>query len=400
MKNNNIYLKQVIEFTQDYFAEYEDYKFIQPYQKSDFMLSYKRHISELSTIEANQGFFSVFEEMAFYHIEYMTYLLFKETIKLEEVQLHLQSSTAYSFSMLSTMDMSNKCFSPTPSIWMKNGGFFFSTTILSSTWENVEQIGDILISSINGNNSVIGYGHPEHTKAWFILDLYCKVFSKSYSRERAYLADDYTLFEKILKVWDTADLFTLELLIYELCEVHLNENIETFKKHIELEEDGEAVEHVDVNRFILPYEILVWLKFREKAGLKNPQTFTHPLMNTPIAKMFLDIKEPLPKPKELPYAKELLEKLKEKCPDVEIPEWLDAEKEKKTNPIPTIHLKSNQLAPKTGRYQATLKKEHPQAEFLKSSGFDIKNVQENQSIGTFGLSEEDEDDIVWVYLGV
>lgn len=79
---------------------------------------------------------------------------------------------------------------------------------------------------------------------------------------------------------------------------------------------------------------------------------------------------------------------------------MDAEKEKKTNPIPTIHLKSNQLAPKTGRYQATLKKEHPQAEFLKSSGFDIKNVQENQSIGTFGLSEEDEDDIVWVYLGV
>ena len=38
--------------------------------------------------------------------------------------------------------------------------------------------------------------------------------------------------------------------------------------------------------------------------------------------MFLDIKEPLEKPTELPYAKELLEQLKEKCPNVEIPEWL------------------------------------------------------------------------------
>jgi len=45
-------------------------------------------------------------------------------------------------------------------------------------------------------------------------------------------------------------------------------------------------------------------------------------MNIPIAKMFLELKEPLSKPTELPYAKELLEKLKEKCPDVEVPEWL------------------------------------------------------------------------------
>ena len=77
-----------------------------------------------------------------------------------------------------------------------------------------------------------------------------------------------------------------------------------------------------------PYIVIGYLAIRKIKGLKNPKTFTHPLMNTPIAKIFLDIKEPLPKPTELPYAKELLEKLKVQCPDVEIPEWLEGNDEK------------------------------------------------------------------------
>jgi len=340
MKQNNSYLEQVIEYTKEYFIKYKDYKFTIPYRKSDFILSYKRHISEISNIEANQGFFSVFEEMAFYHIEYMTYLLFKKNPVVEEAHEHIQYSNAYSFIMLNTMEQANKCFSPAPSIWMKNGGFFFSLTILTSTWEDVEKIGNILIGSINGDNSVIGYGHPEHTKGWFILDLYSKVFNKEYSDQRVYLPDDYGVYAKVLKEWDSSDLKNLELLVYKMCEYHLTKNITTLKKHIELEDDGEAVEYVDVNTFIIPYEILTWLKLREKAGLKNPKTFTHPLMNTPIAKMFLDIKESLPKPTELPYTKKLLEKLKERCPDVEIPSWLeDINAPKENNTLPEDFLK-------------------------------------------------------------
>jgi hypothetical protein len=78
--------------------------------------------------------------------------------------------------------------------------------------------------------------------------------------------------------------------------------------------------------------------------------------------------------------------------------WLEEGEEEQT-PIPLIHLKSNQPVPKTGCYQATLAKGHEKEKLLKESGFDIKKVQEGESIGTFGLSGSDESDIVWVYLG-
>jgi len=141
---------------------------------------------------------------------------------------------------------------------MKIGGVFLADHIIANDWQSAEETLDAYISSINGDSSIIWYGHPEHQKAWFILDLSVKVFNKTYD-----------------------------------------------------------------NNFMFPYEILTWLKIRELKGLKNPTEFSHPFMNTPIAKMFLDIKEPLLKRKELPFAKELLEKLKEKSPNVEIPEWLD-----------------------------------------------------------------------------
>jgi len=76
-------------------------------------------------------------------------------------------------------------------------------------------------------------------------------------------------------------------------------------------------------------------------------------------------------------------------------------KEEKTiqKEIPTITLKSNQLAPRTGLYEATLPKDHPKESWLRTSGFNIKRVKEGENIGTFGLNKEDEALIVWKYVG-
>ena len=395
----NTQLKKAISYQEEFYKKYKDWKYTQSYKECSFLTSYTEDMQDIKSFEINNYFLHILQDLALYHMEYSQFLSYANSLNIQDIE-HLKISNQYATIMLYTMSQTHSCICPAPSIWMKNGGFFFSLTILSSTKKNIEKIGDILIDSINGDNSVIGYGHPEHTKAWFILDLYCKVFSKNYSEERAYLPDDYIDFKNILNVWDTTDLITVELLVYALCELHLNENITTLKKHIEQEEDGEAVEYVDVNTFIIPYEVLAWLKLRELKGLKNPTKFSHPLMKTPIAKMFLNIKEPLPKPTELPYAKELLEKLKERCPDVEVPEWLGEEKEKQKEPefIPTIHLKSRELAPKTGRYQPTLPKGHPYEAFVKEPRF-IKRVAKDETIGTFGLTGGDEALIVWVYLG-
>jgi len=148
------------------------------------------------------------------------------------------------------------------------------------------------------------------SSVWFLSNLYCD----AYNHERVFEElNEYSYFpyNDILKKWDIVDTIEIDKLTYILSEHHLEQTKELAN-----------YEYSNPNYWLFPYEILVWLKLRELKGLKNPKKFSHPLMNTPIAKIFLDLKEPLPKTKDLPYAKKLLTKLKEKCPDIEIPDWL------------------------------------------------------------------------------
>ena len=194
-------------------------------------------------------------------------------------------------------------------------------------------------------------GQKINSISWFIIDLYTEYSESWYIKANVEHTPKkkYQSYQNVLDNWQTEDMLELEKMIYMLCEYHLDKRhdkmiakrnmddilggsidnaIDTITKISEegSREDWTSRELDTDDDFpillVYPYEVIYWLKLRELKGLKNPKTFTHPLMNTPIAKMFLNIKEPLPYPKELPYAKELLEKLKEQCPDVEIPEWL------------------------------------------------------------------------------
>ncbi len=298
-------------------------KFPQEYLESDFMASYQRLCNDLRPSEANGTWLSLLEEMALYHMEYVMYLMLEDPKNRKKTVQHFSLSNAYSRLLIDTNKQTEKCLKPPVSIWMKTGGMFLANQIIANDWEATEEMLDAYIASIQGDGSMIGYGHPEHQEAWFILDLAAKALGKTYDDTRAYLPEEYELFEEVLKKWDTEDTKTVLLLVEKLSERHLLVNHMALQDRYDKEENGEGVLYVNVHNFMLPYEILTWLKLRERAGIKNPKSFTHPLMNTPIAKMFLNIKEPLPKPKELPYAKELLEKLQEQCPDVEIPEWLE-----------------------------------------------------------------------------
>jgi len=119
-----------------------------------------------------------------------------------------------------------------------------------------------------------------------------------------------------------------------------------------------------------------------------------------------DIEEIYPKIKsfaEIPQSEEEYEKiftlLDKRFAEYYNIEELVQEEEQEKEPLPLIHLSSNQTVPKTGRYQATLPKGHDKEELIAHSGFDIKHLKEGESVGTFGLSGSDEYDIVWVYLG-
>jgi hypothetical protein len=195
----------------------------------------------------------------------------------------------------------------------------------------------------------------------------------------------------------------IDYLVSLLCETH-----------IELSKEDEFFSNPMVK--IFPYEILLWLKLREKSGLKNPKRYSHPMMNTPLTKMFMDISEPLHKPKKLPLAKMLLEKLKQKCPQIKVPDWVNETDEvtsnqnevspKKTYVIKAVNqtnsktIKSNQTVQKSGTYQAFLPPNHPLAKKVHQMPESKRLGAQGVSMLPLGLSAEDEDKLRWEWIGV
>jgi len=183
-------------------------------------------------------------------------------------------------------------------------------------WETAKVMTQELADSLNAKSCIIERGEYDALEAWFMVKLATKVFDIELDKRKPRYPnkEDFKHYQDVLDKWDSEDMLEVDKMSYSLAELHLS--IEYEERLTDL-----LVEPYFMQLF--PYEILTWLKLRELKGLKNPTEFSHPLMNTPVAKMFLEIKEPLTKPKELPHAKELLAKLKEKCPNVEILEWLD-----------------------------------------------------------------------------
>jgi len=199
-----------------------------------------------------------------------------------------------------------------------------SISFLSQNFNETKVLTQNLINSLNAESCIIERGISDAHISWFTIELLSIYFNINIDKEVTNNPKKgaFKQYKNILDKWDIKDIIEVEKMIYILIELN-SINIKKEQKKFD--------SSLCYATSLFPYEILTWLKLRELKGLKNPTEFSHPLMNTPIAKMLLDIKEPLPKPKELPYAKELLETLKEKCPDVvEIPKWLDIIRKKYT----------------------------------------------------------------------
>ena len=218
--------------------------------------------------------------------------------------------------------------------------------------DEAARFGDDILEAINAIKEnpygVTSNGERVNPISWFIIDLYTLAFGKWYIEKNAKHPSkkSYKLYQRVLDNWDTQNPEEIEKLNFILCEMHLIEldNKAIYDRQMDdilggsMENAIELITHMsehgshddfapreldEMYAWLFPYEILVWLKLREQKGLSNPKTFSHPLMNTPITKFFLELETPLPKPSTLPFAKELLGKLKEQCPNVEIPEWIE-----------------------------------------------------------------------------
>jgi hypothetical protein len=146
-----------------------------------------------------------------------------------------------------------------------------------------------LIDSLNAKKCIIRRGSSKALRTWFMIELFSMINGFEINKKRTYYPKTFYPYDEALDAWNTNDLKEVDKLSYLLADKHLLTD----------KEDNELL-HLPFIQ-IFPYEILAWLKLREQVGLKNPTEYSHPLMNTPIAKMFLKLKEPLEEPQHIPF---------------------------------------------------------------------------------------------------
>ena len=349
----------------------EDCKFI----KEEINVFYNSLIKKI-----NVHFVDFFEDLSIYSLDKTIYSLVHIKDK-KKSQQELSEASMYGYNAIHYGNKMCTCFPSNPSLEMHRSVILWATTIISKHWDEAYKIGNDLIASVNAEKCIIKRGDSEAHSAWFLLELYTFISDKVIDKRKALYPDKLYPYDEVLKNWDTKDLKEVDKLAYLLSDAHLMVND---KNHNLLK-----MSFIQ----IFPYEIIAWLSIRDKMGLKNPTAFTHPLMNTQIAKMFLDIKEPLKKPKELPFSDELIAKLKEKYPDKEIEkqESISTLKEKTTPP--------KSLAPKTGRYRATLPNTHAQANQLEGDPHSYARFKKDDTFTYEGLEDYDLSEITWIFTG-
>jgi hypothetical protein len=183
---------------------------------------------------------------------------------------------------------------------MSSVRFTLALQCLSKNEDKYKIVAEAMLYSINnyipekhykqGVGVIIGNGREDIVSAWFMLDLYCLAYERSYDKDKANLPKDYTPYNEVLKEWDTTDMQKVDQLVYKLCEMHILRGVRSGDM------DKDWFQEFSYNeKQLFPFEILVWLQMRKNKGLKNPEKYTHYFMQEPLVKAF-----PLDKPLVLP----------------------------------------------------------------------------------------------------
>lgn len=245
----------------------------------------------------------VLEELATYG---MMTTLYSQTVVEEQPELfnQLLSRTALYAHYLLTV-RSDPTHDYLHFVEMRKAVYLWASLFLCGWNKKAMNIGHNFIESINGNSGIIRYGCRLYPESWFAIDLYSAASGEEYNKKRAdYPEDMNDSYRDIISEWDTEDTSKVDNFIYLLAELHLL---------MKEKDEDDADEYFDFGNPLLklyPYEIIIYLAIRKQNNLKNPTEFSHPLINTPLSQLFLNLDTPLAEPTELPFAEELLAKLK------------------------------------------------------------------------------------------
>jgi hypothetical protein len=172
-------------------------------------------------------------------------------------------------------------------------------TCLSTKWNKESK--DMVEVINKGLKSFLKGGLNFKPTAWFIVAIANKGYNIYVDYNNYNYPSAMGIYQEALDNWDTNDLGKLDNIISGLCDFHLKNA--TYGTD---QEDTANIQFGDSSEFVYAYEILAWLSIREMEGLKNPDTFTHPLMNLKLNQL---PKETAAVPQE-PLFDRVLEKLK------------------------------------------------------------------------------------------
>ncbi|SEW55824.1 hypothetical protein [Chitinophaga arvensicola] len=161
-----------------------------------------------------------------------------------------------------------------PKLLFTDMALFLSNCLRAKWYDKSYEVINIINKGLS--DKFLKGGLSSAKAAWFIVEIANKAF---------HITADYTgynyphtlgIYQQVLDKWNTTNLHEVDDMVTEMCEYHLSQ--------ANFNEDT-SLEFSFVKEFVFTYEILAWLSVREKMDIKNPERFTHPLMQLPVNKL-------------------------------------------------------------------------------------------------------------------
>jgi len=194
------------------------------------------------------------------------------------------------------------------SLLLPQAVFNLSLNVLAGRQREAATLGDLLIKGLN--TSLLDLRHTDQHEAgtlyrhfWFLLHLYASVQGKAIDTSLYSYPDDMSPYQAVLADWRTPDLDKVAQFVSAMADFHVQEARNTAH--------DEIAEFDDPDYMLFPHEILTFLRLREWEGLSNPESFDHPLMQQPLAKLPSPV--PLAQP-NTPLLDQVIEKFKQEFP--------------------------------------------------------------------------------------
>ncbi|GEM_PF-2172365 len=261
------------------------------------------------------------EELSRWHLGYSQFLRVHRNDPAQQKTEYIKACW-YGYLALRVGDEAYECVNR-PYMLLQEASQYQAQCILAGWWNEARELGQRLVNAINNcpfdeeyqryRGTIIDDGFEYSKAGWFLLELHCKQHKVDFDRDKADYPELFVPYQAVLEHWDSTDLTKIDQLVYLLCDMHLQQTEQ--QDEDTPEEDVEYFEFDEPTLWLYPYEILAWLALREHNGLENPASYSHPLMNQPLAERVPGA--PFEKPL-LKEAQQLLKKVRELCPDADL----------------------------------------------------------------------------------